>query len=79
MLRDSYHIGGNSMIKLYEEFNDLYKLHRAAVELKHGIYSRGWRLFEPSKFIYSFFAFNSFYSINWRESQIQGNLKYKKS
>ena len=26
MLRDSYHIGGNSMIKLYEEFNDLYKL-----------------------------------------------------
>jgi len=62
------------MIKLYEEFNDLYKLHRAAVELKHGIYSRGWRLFEPSKFIYSFFAFNSFYSINWRESQIQEEL-----
>lgn len=59
---------------IYEQLDDLYKLHRAAIELKHGINSRGWKLFEPSKFIYAFFAFNSFYSINWEESEKQKKL-----
>ena len=37
-----------------------------AKNLKHGINETGdWKLFEPSRFIYSFFAFNMIYEINW--------------
>jgi hypothetical protein len=37
-----------------------------AKKLKHGINEIGdWKLFEPSRFIYSFFAFNMIYEINW--------------
>jgi len=37
-----------------------------AKNLKHGINETGdWQLFEPSRFIYSFFAFNMIYEINW--------------
>ncbi len=27
-----------------------------------------WKLFEPSKFIYSYFSFNTFYSVDWKAS-----------
>ena len=38
-----------------------------AKNLQHGINNKGdWQLFEPSKFIYSFFAFNMIYEINWK-------------
>jgi len=56
------------MSDLWDQLNDLYKLHLAAVKLEHGVKTQRWELFEPSKFIYSYFAFNSFYSINWEES-----------
>lgn len=46
----------------------MYKLHIAADDLRHGIKVREWKLFEPSQFIYAYFAFNSFYSINWEDS-----------
>jgi hypothetical protein len=41
-----------------------------AKNLEHGIsYQRSnWELFEPSKFIYSFFTFNMLYEINWEET-----------
>lgn len=44
--------------------------YRFAKQLEHGIsYKRSnWRLFEPSKFIYSFFAFNMVYEIDWPRS-----------
>lgn len=53
-----------------EEIEDLYRLHYITkkhdhiIELKRG----EWRLFEPSKFIYAYFAFNSFYNFEWSES-----------
>jgi len=50
------------------QLNDLYNLHMAAIKLQHGVKRKSWKLFEPSKFIYAYFAFNSFYSINWEES-----------
>lgn len=59
---------------LYEQLNDLYKIHVAARELEHGIRDDRWRLFEPSKFVYAFFAFNSFYSINWGDTEKQRTL-----
>jgi len=57
------------MNSLYEQLNDLFKIHLAARELEHGIRDDRWRLFEPSKFVYAFFAFNSFYSINWEDTE----------
>ena len=45
-----------------------------ARNLDHGVNQKGeWKLFEPSKFIYSFFALNMIYEINWRST-----LKAKK-
>lgn len=53
-----------------EEIENLYRLHYITkkhdhiIELKRG----EWRLFEPSKFIYAYFAFNSFYNFEWDDS-----------
>lgn len=62
------------MNSFYEQINDLYKIHLAARELEHGIRDNRWRLFEPSKFVYAFFAFNSFYSVNWGDTEKQRTL-----
>jgi len=53
-----------------EQINDLYKLHYMAKNYNHMVeYQKDtWKLFEPSKFIYAFFAFNSFYSFDWFKS-----------
>lgn len=56
------------MSDLYDQLNDLYKLQIAASELRHGIKKDSWSFFKPSEFVYAFFAFNSFYSIDWDES-----------
>jgi hypothetical protein len=56
------------------QLNDLYQLQIAARELVHGVKDSGWKLFEPSKFVYAFFAFNSFYSIDWEETKKQNQL-----
>jgi len=54
-----------------------------AKELKHGItdpnYKENWQLFEPSKFIYSFFAFDMICSIDWGKSIIKKHLIYSSS
>jgi len=49
-------------------------LHIAASSLQHGVKKESWSLFEPSKFVYAFFAFNSFYSFDWEESAKQERL-----
>ena len=61
---------------LSEHIKTLHKLHFSTLKLNHIIeYERGaWKMFEPSKFIYSFFTFNSVYSINWQESIQQNNI-----
>ena len=56
---------------------ELYELHRLTVEREHilGDRSRGtWTLYEPTKFVYAYFAFNSFYNHNWDESIRRGRL-----
>lgn len=62
------------MNEIYDQLNDLYKLQIAASEIRHGIMREQWRLFEPSKFVYAFFAFNSFYSIDWIRSADEQKL-----
>ena len=51
-----------------------------AKELKHGItepkLNENWQLFEPSKFIYSFFVFDMICSINWKKSVMKNCLIY---
>ncbi|MBV1756485.1 MAG: hypothetical protein KMY55_01455 [Dethiosulfatibacter sp.] len=62
------------MTSLHYQINDLYKLHLAATELKHGVLKQDWTFFEPSRFVYAYFGFNSFYSINWEASTIKNEL-----
>ena len=61
-------------MNMNSQLNDLYQLQIAARELVHGVKDSGWKLFEPSKFVYAFFAFNSFYSIDWEETKKQNQL-----
>ncbi len=59
-----------------EEIEDLYRLHYITDKYDHIVeYERGaWKLFEPSKFIYAYFAFNSFYNFDWEESLKKSEL-----
>jgi hypothetical protein len=61
---------GYHMEKMIDEIKDLHKLHSVTKDFNHIIeYQPGsWKMFEPSKFIYSFFAFNTLYNYNWTET-----------
>jgi len=52
-----------------------------AKNLDHGVNQEGeWKLFEPSKFIYSFFALNMIYEINWKITlKARKKLRYYQS
>jgi len=55
------------------DLTKLYSLHQASLDLDHAIREASspeldWRPFSPSRFVYSFFTFNSIYSFNWKES-----------
>lgn len=58
------------MEDIKQEIKDLHKLHSVTKDFNHIIeYQPGsWKMFEPSKFIYSFFAFNTFYNYDWEAS-----------
>lgn len=56
-----------------EKIENLYMLHYITKKYDHIIGNIGnqrgtWTLFEPSKFIYAYFAFNSFYNFDWEKS-----------
>jgi hypothetical protein len=57
-----------------EELKDLHRLHLVTKDFKHIIeYEPGsWKMFEPSKFVYAYFAFNSFYNFDW-EASVKNN------
>lgn len=65
---------------MIEELNDLYKLHLIALKLDHAIKYGSenncenncqWKRFSPSKFVYSYFVFNSLFSKDWAGSTVQ--------
>jgi hypothetical protein len=60
----------NDVYQFLEEIKDLHRLHLVTKDFKHIIeYEPGsWKMFEPSKFIYSYFAFNTFYNFDWEAS-----------
>lgn len=51
-------------------------MHVVTKDFKHIIeYESGsWKMFEPSKFIYAYFAFNSFYNFDWEASRKNNQL-----
>ena len=57
-------------IKIKSTLKSIDISHLFALNLDHGIsYQKSnWELFEPSKFIYSFFTFNMLYEIDWKET-----------
>ncbi len=59
-----------------EELKDLHRLHVVTKDFKHIIeYEPGsWKMFEPSKFVYAYFAFNSFYNFDWEASTKNNQL-----
>jgi hypothetical protein len=49
--------------------------HSFAKNYKHGVQSQGeWDLFEPTRFVYAFFAFNMIYAIDWKLSVENGKI-----
>ncbi|MDR2714549.1 MAG: hypothetical protein LBB42_03345 [Coriobacteriales bacterium] len=57
-------------------YRELELLQKTAQEFQHGVRKQGddWKLFELSYFVYAFFSFNSFYSVNWDESLISSGI-----
>ena len=53
--------------------------HLFAKDYKHGIETRGhWDMFEPTRFVYAYFAFNMLYAIDWNLSMEKNKLIYQK-
>lgn len=59
-----------------ELLKDLHRLHLVTKDFKHIIeYEPGsWKMFEPSNFVYSYFAFNTFYNFDWKTTVKTGNV-----
>ena len=55
--------------------------HSFAMNYNHGVQSINtngkWDLFEPTRFVYAFFAFNMIYAIDWESTMQQNGLKYQ--
>ena len=55
------------------EITKLYSLHEASRQLDHAVRKydaadTDWRPFSPTRFIYSYFTFNSIYNFDWHAS-----------
>ena len=61
---------------LRKDMADLEVLHRDSASLEHAIrkYDDRWHEFLPSRFVYSFFTFNTLYSVDWEKSLRTGKL-----
>ena len=61
---------------LKKDMADLEVLHRDSASLKHAIreYDDQWHQFTPSRFIYTFFTFNTLYTIDWKVSLVKGKI-----
>ena len=64
--------------KILEVVKDLKVLHEGAASIEHAIKKPEWRSYSPTRFLYSFFAFNALYSVNWGTSMNLGKLYYYK-
>ncbi len=62
---------------LYSSAFTLRIVHKSAAQLQHAIRTEGeqWQEYFPSHFIYTYFAFNSLYNIDWEESLHCGRIR----
>jgi hypothetical protein len=50
--------------------------HTFARDYRHGIETiHGWDMFEPTRFIYAFFAFNMLYELDWKKTLNGSNIQ----
>ncbi len=58
------------MEDIIDQIKNLHKLHCVTKDFNHIIeYQPGsWKRFEPTKFVYSYFAFNTLYNYDWEAS-----------
>lgn len=67
-------------IKVTDYLNSVEISHLFAKNYKHGVQSMGkWDLFEPTRFVYAFFAFNMLYAIDWLSTIKNSRLVYHKN
>lgn len=66
----------NNIKSFSEEIEDLYKLHYVTKLYEHyiRINPETLKLFEATKFVYAYFAFNSFYNYDWETSVKENKL-----
>ena len=64
-----------------QTLQNLYRLHYASMNFNHMVeYQEGnWTLFEPSRFVYCYFTFNSIYSIDWNQTIGHKNIRFFES
>jgi hypothetical protein len=66
--------------KITEYLNSIEISHLFAKNYNHGVQSMGkWDLFEPTRFVYAFFAFNMIYAIDWEATTKNKRLVYQKN
>jgi hypothetical protein len=68
-------------IRIKEYLQSVEISHSFAMNYNHGVQSINtngkWDLFEPTRFVYAFFAFNMIYAIDWESSMLQNRLKFQ--
>ena len=67
----------NNVNRIYDYSENLRWLHFQTIGLQHGIRFDEhsiWEKYNPTHFLYAFFCFNTFYSIDWVKSLIDGRI-----
>jgi hypothetical protein len=66
--------------KVTDYLNSVEISHLFAKNYNHGVETKGkWDLFEPTRFVYAFFAFNMIYTIDWQSTILKNRLIYHKN
>lgn len=67
----------NNVNRIYDYSENLRWLHFQTIGLQHGIRfdeQSIWERYNPTHFLYAFFCFNTFYSIDWVRSLTDGRI-----
>lgn len=67
----------NNINRIYDYSKNLRWLHIQTIGLQHGIRFDEhsiWEKYNPTRFLYTFFCFNTFYSIDWVKSLTDGRI-----
>ena len=69
--------------RVYNSSESLRNIYLDTIKVQHAIkyyHNLEWKEYNPTHFMYVYFLFNTLYSIDWKESLTNGNIKpYQKS